>query len=173
MGVVIVGLDPSSKKLAFVLSDERGKALEVALRNLPDPAKIDIKCSWAERFAYEVLVPWVKKGHRVILFIEEPLVGRGGARATILQARVSGAVLCGARRAGVREIHDVNQSRWKKIVLGAGNYPKKDIPRYVKQTWQVVYDLAEADPDLCDAACINAYGVKALKIEQHYDGKQK
>lgn len=166
--VVVIGIDPSSKKLAFVIT-KGGKQPRVVTRTLPD-SPLDIKADWAERHARRIAAPYVKDGYRVVAFVEDPVVGRGGAHATIVQATVRGGILVGLRRAGVEKIHGVNNQRWKKAVVGNGGVGKPQIKKYVHDTWPTVYKMATGpnggvDEDVCDAACINLHGQKVLKME--------
>lgn len=166
---VVIGIDPSSKKLAFVIT-KNGRSPRVVTRSLPDPSDHATKADWAERHTRRVASPYVKKGYRVVVFLEEPVVGRGGAYTTIIQATVGGGILVGAKRAGVKEIHRVNNQRWKKSVVGNGGVDKAKIKQHVAKVWPVVYEMSKgpkgaADSDVCDAACINLHGQKVLKME--------
>lgn len=161
---VVIGIDPSSKKLALVIT-KNGRSPRLITRTLPD-APLDVKADWAERHCRRLAAPYVKAGFRVIAFVEDPVVGRGGAHATIVQATVRGGILVGLRRAGVTEIHGVNNQRWKKAVCGNGGIGKPQIKKYVYKTWPRVWDMANGDEDLCDAACINAYGQQVISLEE-------
>lgn len=155
----VIGVDPSSQRLAVsVLRD--GRAVSSEWRPLPEDKSfmcfkamkyIDLTCrKWGLKAASE--------GVQLHFFIEEPVVGRGGAYATIVQAKVNGACLAGAIASGhPKTVETVNNSTWKKNVLGSGNYPKNKIGDWLKTHWPAAYKLCDT-PDEYDAMCIAAYG---------------
>lgn len=174
MGVVIIGIDPSSKKIAATITTN-GSNPEVWVRTLPDPAPIDLKCYWADRWMLSIVSKHVKKGHEVYVFIEEPVLGRGGARSTIVQSQVRGAMCAAARRANAKEVHGVNNQRWKSQVMGKGPHKKEKSKRHIHKHWPVVYDMSRLInegrhlQDLCDAACINILGQNIVKMTKRIE----
>jgi Holliday junction resolvasome RuvABC endonuclease subunit len=99
------------------------------------------------------------------VYLEEPVIGRN-ARSTIVQAQVGGAVMAAACRANVFYFELVNNSHWKKGVVGKGNAGKPEIAAWLEEKWPNAYNLAQKDQDLIDASCINRYGVQRQKIMQ-------
>ena len=162
---LIVGIDPSAKKIAIVAavpilhvsyvsaqmlykSDQRqtpqsiGKALDV-MRDFLE---------WADGVA--------PNGER-LAWVEDPLVGRGGVVPTIKQAYVGGIIRGTLANAGFK-VYGVNQSSWKKAVLGNGRAEKAQIKQHVKAMWPKIAGQIADDSDLADAAAINLYGQTVL-----------
>lgn len=157
----IFGLDPSSKKIALAVS-VNGNAPILYARMLPNDNAL--ACLHAYRFVRKMVGKYVKRGVEVYLFIEEPVVGRGGARSTIVQSLVQGGMLAGAASAGA-EIHKVNNSSWKKKVVGNGNAGKPQIKEWVRTHWPHLYDLADGDQDCLDAGCILKFGMTVIETK--------
>jgi Holliday junction resolvasome RuvABC endonuclease subunit len=161
---MIVGVDPSSRKIAMIYdvlgSEENLKAKTFALPQSVVPAL---------GLAYKVTRRFVKsytdKGYRVILYIEEPVVGKGGAYATIKQSKVHGAIVAGAV-AGGATVEAVNNTVWKKRVVGKGNASKVQVAQHVRKNWRNLSRLAGPDQDLIDAGCIYSYAVHQV-AESH------
>ena len=115
------------------------------------------------------------------LFLEEPVMGRGGPGATIPQAFVDGAIMAGAYQAGA-VLSLINNSSWKKKVCGNGNANKLVVSEWVEENWPVLYTKAvpmtlsaaksagypdlegRGDQDVLDAGCINLHGWKYVKM---------
>lgn len=162
MKTVAVGCDPSSRKIALVYDivnqgeeELRSKVIELPQAVIP-----------ALALAYKATRRFVKsirdKGYRVVLCIEEPVVGKGGAYATIKQSKVHGAIVAGAV-AGGAEVDAVQNSTWKKIVTGKGNNSKVQVAQYVRKNWKNLSSLAGPDQDLIDAGCIFDYARKQVE----------
>lgn len=170
---IVVGCDPSSKLLAVVATINRREPA-VWKRTLPE-SDYATRADWAARHMEQLIKRLSKEGD-VYFFVEMPVVG-AGVRATIAQAIVLGGTLTGARRGGAKEIHEVNNQRWKKTVVGSGAAKKPDIKKHVLKTWPALFDLIPAckcssksachcgSQDLCDAGCINAYGQQILDMQ--------
>ena len=158
-GIYTIGLDPSTKRLAiFVLRD--GRAIHSEWWPLPaDPQErlhkamiyVQAQCKkWGMRAA--------ANNCSLNFCIEEPVVGRGGAYTTIVQAKVHGACVAGAIQSGfVANVWAVQSSSWKKNICGAGNISKDKIPGWMKANWRLAYDKTST-PDEIDAACIAQWG---------------
>lgn len=156
---VVIGIDPSSRKLAAVISvigDE--KNVEIITKPLPQdkPTSCLLAFEWAR-----VLVEKHSPRGDVYAFIELPVLGRGGPGSTIPQAQVNGALLAGLQMAGAI-VTPVNNSRVKKEVIGRGNANKDDIRQWVHDTWNDLYVKIEKDQDLCDSAMIYQYGSQVV-----------
>lgn len=137
---------------------------EVVLSYFPKTTDISARCSFAysasRKLAERVVAanPFTD----VYAFIEEPVVGRGGAYATIVQAKLHGAIIAGLRHGGA-EVKGVNNSSAKKAVVGKGNAGKPDIKRWCQVYWREVFDEALKFPkgdqqDVFDGAMINRHG---------------
>lgn len=164
---VVMGIDPSSAKIAAVVTKDGGKSPRVWTKVLPE-SPYEVRADWAERHVNKFVSDYISAGFEVYFFIEEPVVG-AGARATIAQATIRGGILIGARRGGATEIHHVNNSRWKKKIVGKGNATKPQIKEHMHKTWPVIYDLADGDQDVLDAAGINAYGEGVLMLQKRIE----
>ena len=156
MKTVVVGVDPSSRKLAAVVSVVGNEGdVVTSTRALPQdkPYACHIAYEWMH-----LLVEEYSTHGKVHVFLESPVVGRGGPGATIPQARVNGALSAGAVAAGA-EVIDVNNSHCKKVTVGNGRASKDDIRDWVEVVWPELFPKIETDQDLCDSAMLYIYGV--------------
>lgn len=160
MADVIIGVDPSSRKLAAIVSvmDDEPNVQHVT-KALPQDKPV--ACLMAFEWMRNLVESNSERGE-VHVFIELPVFGRGGPGSTIPQAQINGALQAGAHVAG-GVVTSVNNARAKKEVVGRGNANKDDIRVWVKEAWPVLYAKIERDQDLCDSAMIYQYGYKALQ----------
>lgn len=157
----IIGIDPSSKKVAATITvDEKQLFMDVC--QLPEA--IEDACHQAFIYTQNLVTRYGGK-NEVVVFVEEPVLGRGGAWTTIRQSQIRGCIIGGARSMG-SAVYGVNNQRWKKEVLGAGNIRKDQIPIYVKELWPNAFEMAGKDGDLIDSACINRYGSHVLNLRE-------
>ena len=167
--VLIVGIDPSSKKLALTATNEDTGLLEMTVHVLPTSNRIKANGD-AFRFVTEYLK--ARKGlYDVQGFLEEPVFGRGGPWPTIIQSYINGSIQAAFDCAGV-DLATVNNMTWKFDVLGK-RLEKKLIPPRLKEIWRQAYDEAarvgggfgstKHSGDLVDSACINRYGFQVLE----------
>lgn len=157
--MTVIGIDPSSKKLAFCITYPGSeKYPELHAKRLPEGI---LQATGA---AFEEALLLFRNFPDAAVYMEEPVVGGGGVRSTIVQAQAGGAVMAAADRAGVPHFELVNNSHWKKEVLGKGNAKKPDIAEWLEKNWPEAYTFAEKDQDLIDASCINRYGVQRQKL---------
>lgn len=157
-----IGIDPSARKLAGVLS--RGTDWEIVKRTMPRDIESRCKAAyiWIRWLAREAPRP-------VAFFIEEPVLGRGGAAGTLPLAKIHGAMLAAAMVAGADLVVPVNPSSWKKRIVGTiprGTNHKLYVKAHVRQYWAELYAEADGDSDVCDAGCINRYGVEILRLRK-------
>jgi Holliday junction resolvasome RuvABC endonuclease subunit len=155
---MILGIDPSSRKLAcFVLEPERSwtKCLTVPTKLKDRPEVLGRLDEQLDELFSEVDFEAV--------FVEQPLVGRGGAHATIVQAQVQGLVLARANLAGTPGVYTVNVKSWKKRVVGNGNSDKAAVTAWLEEAHPVLAAMAGGDQDLVDAACIALYGREVME----------
>lgn len=156
---VYVGIDPSGALLAFAIL--RGDApVEYRALPLPPHARDPGRMSYAAlRAARRVLRPLVRAGYEVHVFIESPIsASRGGVKALMPQAKVSGAAQAGAHEVGVTTMMQADQSRWKAVIVGKGTADKAMIAAWVKDNHPHAYEQADGLQDLLDAFCIALYG---------------
>lgn len=158
--MTVIGIDPSSKKLAFCITYPGSeKYPELHTKRLPEGILQATGAAFEEAFLCFREFP------DAAVYMEEPVVGRN-MRSTIVQAQVGGAVMAAADRAGLPYFELVNNSHWKKEVLGKGNAKKPDITAWLEENWREAYTLAQKDQDLIDASCINRYGVQRQRLMQ-------
>jgi Crossover junction endodeoxyribonuclease RuvC len=167
----ILGIDPSSKKIAIVttiddaaieagfLSD--GKP-ETRIINLPEGVYSATGAAFREVFAFLEENDYGGYFGKRIIYIEDPVVGRN-VRSTIVQAQVSGAIIAAAECRGVPVFH-ANVNSWKKEVVGKGNATKPEVAEWLEKNWPEAYNLAAGDQDLIDAAAINRYGDQHVRL---------
>jgi Holliday junction resolvasome RuvABC endonuclease subunit len=150
----IIGVDLSSRKIAaIVLSDDDEPPLAQTMSVPKKASRADellILSEQAEAFFTLLSSRYV--------FVESPVVGRGGARPTILQAQVDGLVQSLAVKCGHRAVYPVNNKAWKKAVVGNGNAAKGDTAAWLAAHHPVLGDLCGDDQDLVDAAGVALYG---------------
>jgi Holliday junction resolvasome RuvABC endonuclease subunit len=158
--MTVIGIDPSSKKLALCITYPGSeKYPEFHSIRLPEGILQATGAAFEEAFLC------FRKHPEAAVYMEEPVVGRN-VRSTIVQAQVGGAVMAAADRAGLPYFELVNNSHWKKEVLGKGNAKKEEISELLEKIWPEAYNLAQKDQDLIDASCINRYGVRRQKMMQ-------
>jgi Holliday junction resolvasome RuvABC endonuclease subunit len=111
---------------------------------------------------------------RVWFFIEDAVVGRGGAYATIAQSKVHGAVVAAAVLSGRCEyVAAENNSRVKKAVVGKGNANKDDIKAWARVYWRDLFDIAKNDQDVIDAGMHNRFGAQVTKTLKRVQANRK
>lgn len=167
MRACVVGIDPSSRKLAAVVtwSDSAGFAVE--LRDLPPKMPVET-CLLAYVWVRRLIKEQRDKGYRVHVFIEAPIsaVAKGGVRALIPQAQVSGALMAGAASLVGTRTELVPLTAWKKEVVGKGNATKPQIKEWAGVYWRRLYDKWHHDQDVLDAAGINRFGHQRTQKEK-------
>ena len=162
---LIVGCDPSTKKIALVWHDTVTLTsgcvtykINTASQSM-SPASLgraqDHMDTFVQMLAY--MSPTDRQA-----WVEDPLVGKGGIRSTMVQAYVGGIIRASLHNAGF-DVHDVHPSTWKKAVCGTGAAKKPDVARTIKVAWPKVHHLVESDGDLTDAAAIALYGHESLQ----------
>ena len=163
---VIVGLDPSSRKIAMAISVDGGKPIlqtkTLGMHDLPRA------CYQAHRYVRSVVKQYTAQGHHVFLFIEGPVVGRGGVGSTLKQTKTNGAMQAGAVGGGASVV-EVNNQTWKSKVVGSGRAGKPEIKKLVKDCWPYAYELADGDQDLMDACAILRYGEKIINTKDRIE----
>lgn len=162
--MLVVGIDPSARKIAvvathivlnvslaqsFVLYKTSERQTPATLGKALDA--MDEFVEWADR---------VDPNGTRAAWVEDPLVGRGGVRTTMVQSYVGGVVRGSLARAGF-EVHNVNVSSWKKAVTGSGKSQKPAVRYAVQQKWPKIMGMVGDDGDLVDAAAICLHGIAA------------
>lgn len=157
----VVGIDPSSKKVALFCISEEGSYIShrewQADKKMSPDARPD--------FLYQSRVMaesyFSSLYGDLYVFIESPLVGRGGARSTIVQAQMQGVLLSAAKAVGALGVYEVNVQTWKKLLTGAGNANKEEVARWLRLNHIGFSEIASSQ-DLVDASCIALYGRDVL-----------
>lgn len=157
---IIVGCDPSSRKIALVYTPVGQESLHARVFALPQAVVPSLELAY--RLTRRFVRRFTSRGQRVVFWIEEPVVGKGGAYATIKQSKVHGAIVAGAV-AGGAQVDAVQNSTWKKTVTGKGNNSKVQVAQWVRKEWKSLSKLVGPDQDLIDAGCIMAHA----RIEYH------
>lgn len=160
MSATVIGIDPSSRKLAAVYC-ELGSEPDVEHRTEKLPQDKPVACLTAYEWVRTLVL--TRPIQPVYVAIELPVLGRGGPGSTIPQAQINGALLAGAQSAGATVIL-VNNARAKKEVIGKGNASKDDIRKWVKTAWPRLYSDIKTDQDLCDSTMIYVYGRNTVEL---------
>jgi Holliday junction resolvasome RuvABC endonuclease subunit len=107
-----------------------------------------------------------------LVFIEEPLIGRG-VRASLQVAQTSGAVLAGLAEipwgSKGRECHLVPVGTWKKDVIGNGSANKEMVSLWLKSSHPSYAVQCADNQDRIDAICIGLYGVQLRDRAEHLE----
>lgn len=166
MSVLVVGIDPSSRKIALVAADPHLVGVfQVEAHPLyqakekQTPESLGRALDVMETFVSTVS-GWAP-GNRYA-WVEDPLMGRGGPVATMKQSLVQGIVRGVLARSGFT-VYGVNVSTWKKVVTGDGRADKDKVRRTVGAEWPKIAERIRQDDDLSDAAAICLYGHRILR----------
>ena len=163
----VVGVDPSSRKLAGVAApvdgDDEVFALWVVV--LPSARPIEERClkAYATARSFAKRLMRADPTREVYVFIEAPLVGRGGVSTTVKQSKVHGATVAGFLAGGAVHVREESVSRVKKAVVGAGNATKEEIATWCEVWKPAISEAVEGDQDLTDAAMHLQYGISTIK----------
>lgn len=169
----LIGVDPSSKKIAYVISHDTDDNVTMGFEELPPGGHNRPE---ACELAVQTMKSVVESARHyaeedVWVFIESPVLGRGGAGATIPQAMIVGALMAGAKQGNAYQVQLVPVQVWKKDIVGSGNAGKPDVAQWVKdhhpslhKLWVGKNNLGKTtlDQDIYDALCINVYGRMVL-----------
>lgn len=168
---LIVGIDPSAKKIALVaketvLNVQRAESFILYKGRETQTPETIFRAMVAMREYLTAIAPLIGDGPRHA-FVENPIVGRGGVTTTMKQAYVGGVIRACLVEAGFT-VHEVNQSTWKahlgantRVNKGKGKqteHQKANVYRAVKIRWPKIEGLIAGDGDLTDAAGICLYG---------------
>ena len=154
----IMGIDLSSRKIAIVVLDPEAEPRAHTITVKKQPSRAD------ELYELETgLYGYFPMMHPCWVYIEAPVVGRGGARPTVLQSQVDGVVQVATVRFGHLGTYSVNNKTWKKAVVGNGNAAKDDTRSWLAAHHPVLADLCGDDQDLVDAAGVALYGTGVIE----------
>lgn len=173
--VIIVGVDPSTKKIALVWTyDDDTASPGTWVYKLPDSQDYAKRCGTAFEATTKQLRKITQENPmaEVYVFIEEPVVGRGGAYATISQSKLHGAIVAACQVSGVvTQTRGVNNQTAKKQVVGKGNAGKPEIRTWVRLYWRKLEEQINGynkgdQQDVADAGMINRYGHKVVATQE-------
>lgn len=166
--MLIAGIDPSAKKIAIVaqvttlqinhafswplyLKGETKQTVESLGRAVEGMERF---LSWADMACPDP--------DQRFVWVEDPLIGRGGPVTTMKQSYVGGIVRGLLVRSSFR-VYGVNVSSWKSQVCGDGRADKRMVALAVGRRWPKIRGLVGDDGDLTDAAAICLYGAETLR----------
>ena len=161
----MVGCDPSSAKLTFYAIHLPTGTVKTHVANIGKGKWTPGNCERAMYVAWEAIEmfdPMRRDGTAAWFYIEEPVVGRGGFRSTMVQSFVSGPVQACFSQANYN-IELVNNSTWKAWLGVAGKRTesgkkKIHIDRAMQARFPKDHNVVNGDDDLLDAAAIARYG---------------
>ena len=161
--IPIYGFDLSSRKVAMCTLDGSDVSKHiVATTKLSSRGEELCRIAAGVRRFFENVMPG-------FVYIEAPVVGRGGARPTILQSQVDGLLQAHAVQFGHHGVYSVNNKTWKKAVVGNGNASKDDTRAWLEVAHPVLSALCGDDQDLVDAAGVALYGRGVItRSEERY-----
>lgn len=150
----VLGLDLSSKRIAVASSDGWVQLvqLDTSYTNKPHAA-LDAMRAYAK--------DWGEPG---VAWVEEAVLGVN-AKATIVQTYVAGPVMAYLGYLGW-DVRLVNNSTWKRVVIGNGGSSKEEIvawvsthaSEYAEAAWAAEPRSKERRQDLFDATGVMLYG---------------
>jgi Holliday junction resolvasome RuvABC endonuclease subunit len=96
------------------------------------------------------------------VWIEETIIGNN-RRYSLQLAQTMGACLAVlALVENKTAVHVVDNTVWKKLVIGNGHASKDQIKSYMHDTHPVYAAMCEDDQDAYDATCVGLYGLTIL-----------
>ena len=166
------GIDPNSHRIVIVETRRRKQNKPFVHEIELDAAELEDRALQAFDFVCDFAITTKDRdGVYPRLFVEAPVVGRGGPGPTISQALITGSILAGGAQGGSR-ITLVNNQTWKKRVLGNGNVNKMFVNQWMEKHWPELYAKApiindsrhpvelrgRGDQDIVDSGAINLFG---------------
>lgn len=160
----VFGMDLSSRKLAIVrldLDDNNEPTVWTFMADRKEKNRGNVLAHFSEEL--DSLFDVVMLDEADYVFIEQPVVGRGGVHSTIVQAQVQGVVLAMAVLCGAGGAYPVNVKTWKKDIVGHGGADKDKVRAWLADHHPVLSELAGEDQDLVDASCVALYGKSVIE----------
>jgi Holliday junction resolvasome RuvABC endonuclease subunit len=149
---MILGLDCSSRAIHGVIVNNKE---EIVLQFKTDKYKEDFDIRFpkiADNFSQILSKIKVEKAFvEAAIYIQNP-------KSTIEIARVVGGVQLTCNKYKI-PCQLVDNTKWKKVVVGKGNCSKADIMAFSVEKWGDNFE----EQDFADAACIALYGIKESK----------
>ncbi len=159
---MVIGIDPSSAKLAVVSSTRGREQFDYHVSKL----SMDKTEAAGQAFVYmrDYFQLLLDGGWEPYVFQEAPVMGRGGAHATVVQAQVGGAIMAAASVSKV-PLRLVNNQSWKKRICGNGGINKEEVAARMRDIWPELLEHAGKDQDMIDAGAINLFGWHVLALQ--------
>lgn len=167
---LVVGIDPSSKKLAMVMSQSKKGSFSTNVKKLSQDHTL--ACGQAYEHVYELLGELMDDvDEEVHVYMEAPIMGMGGAHPTIVQSQIGGAVMAAVSRRHT-PLTLVNNQSWKKRICGRGNINKAEVVERMTEVWPDLVEFAGKDQDLIDAGAVNLFGWHVLTLRKRLGRKR-
>jgi len=155
---LVAGCDPSSKKFAVVVDHPDGRVSTHVWQSTTkkwEPSSCLSVSEWI-RCEFGRMEPGT-------VWIEDPVVGRAGVHATVVQSFMSGAAQASFMSLGW-QVRMVNVMVWKRDIIGHGKASKDDVAGAVATHWPDALAPINGDGDLTDAAAICLYGLRVRDV---------
>lgn len=170
---MVVGIDPSTFHVAICVTDlllDGTVELKKHILRTQKQVMDQVVVADAYRIARQ-LGDTLPTNRTVYAFLELPVVGaRGGVQTALKLGYVNGALQAGLIEAGF-EVHLVQNTEWKKEVVGSGSAKKPAIASAIQRLWPKAHGICSGDQDLLDACGINLHGARALRRASGMDGR--
>lgn len=172
LATTVGGIDPSSRRIVIVESRISNKKKGFIHSCYLTHERIEDN----QLEAFDFIVDFAmgvrdREGRSPRLYLEQPVMGVGGPGATIPQAYVDGSIMAAAAQTECY-ITLINNSTWKKRVLGNGNINKNGIVEKMHEVWPEFMEKVPKAPnkqfadqkpgapdqDVVDAGAINLFG---------------
>lgn len=156
----VIGVDPSSRKIAAVASTPDGGWLTFTSEVDESTAKQRGKTLG---YLFNEFLDWLRDLDlgAFFLFVEQPLFGRNVNTMRVI-SQVESLVLLAAHEQDAQGIYEVNVQVWKKDVVGQGNASKGDVKSYLQEHHDDLSVHLGDDQDLFDAGAVCLYGLQVI-----------
>lgn len=163
---LIVGVDPSAKKIAIVWHDTltlTSGAVAYTLYKTGSQTSESLGKALDCMDEFALLASRLPADRQA--WVELPVLSSRGAGSTVKQSQVRG-IICGTLVNAGFVVYGANVTSWKKEVCGHGSADKAAVARAVRIQWPKIEPVIGGDGDLTDAAGIALYGKAILAKAQ-------
>lgn len=179
-GTVSVGVDPSSKRIAAVMLEQRADArvrmvgacqFDLLPKGRFRPQRLEAAFALLMASMARLLAQTESVGAETGWWVEAP-VHAGNSRALKVQSYASGVCLLAGLRLGFDQVDEVSNTAWKRTVVGDGGADKSAVAEWLASSRPDVYSrlaaidcLPDGSPsqDLIDACGVSAHGLRQLR----------
>jgi hypothetical protein len=174
----IWGIDPDTKRITIVYGPKNDFThIKIPLDDGEGHTK---SCGLAFRGLCEHMGEFKEEfGQLPLIYLEAPVVGKGGPGPTISQAMISGALQAAAEEY-VTQLVLVNNQSWKKRAMGNGNINKDQVAERMKDIWPELWEAAKGhlplegtpgggpfrDQNLIDAGGLYLFGKHNYQLKE-------